>query len=505
MKAESAELTIGQALDLGCEFAMAGNAKSAESLFRGVLIHEPENFEAIERLGTALFEQGRTHEALYWFWRGKKLDRRHPMALTNYGLCVSHLGHFDEGVEDLQRAVYQAERQEVSPAVLSLVYNNLGNTLERLNRHAEALAWFDKGIAQEPRHPLAHYNRGIALLRLNRQREAIPAFDTALTIKPNDPDALYNRSMAHLLLGNLKQGFEDYDARLLTSENEKPLLGLPADMQWKGESLAGKRILVHAEQGLGDTIHFLRFLPMLKERFAPAEIAFICHKPVRHLLGGGLPVTLLEPGQEMSGLYDCWVALMSLPRWLGVAREADFPPPFVPKVDPVRVAHQIVVRGRGLNVGVCWAGQWQHKNDRHRSIPLATFAGLFDAPGCHFVSMQQMREGEREEFDRIQEHNWHLEALNLEDFRDTAAVIANLDIVVSADTSVAHLAASMGKPTFILIPAFGTDWRWLLQRTDSPWYPSATLYRQSKIGDWANVIERLREDLSAMAAQRCAA
>ena len=177
---QSRDLSIGEALDLGVQFAMAGNNKSACTMFRGVLIHEPENFEAIERLGSSLFEMGEYHEALYWFWRGRKIDRRQPLALTNYGLCVSQLGHWEEGIEDLRRAVYQAEKNPLSNEAMALVYNNLGNTLERLKHYDEALVTLDKGIAYNPKDSFPHYNRGIVLLRLNRQHDAIASLDRAL-------------------------------------------------------------------------------------------------------------------------------------------------------------------------------------------------------------------------------------------------------------------------------------------------------------------------------------
>lgn len=511
MKEETRELSIGQALDLGKELAMIGNATAAETMFRGVLRHEPLNFEATEQLGSILFEQKKYHEALYWFWRGRKIDRKHPLALTNYGLCVSQLGHPDEGLEDLQRAVYHAEKSKTAtPEAMSLIYNNLGNTLERLNRHEEALIPLNKGISINPKDAFPRYNRGIVLLRLNRHEEAIRDLDISLDLDPRNADARYNRSMGHLLLGHYKEGFEGYEFRLMTSSNTAPNLGLPAERKWQGGSLAGKRILVHAEQGLGDELQFLRFLPLLQAK-QPGEVLMICHNPVRPFVEQIPGITVLDPHTEVGDRYDVWVALMSLPHYLRIEREDQIPAPLLPKVEEERVGKWFgdlvstfsdIAR---LHVGVVWAGQFQHKNDSHRSIPLQQFAKLFDTEGVNFVSLQQMRPGETEEFAEIKRRHSNVRALWLDDLRDTAAVIEGLDVVVSADTAVAHLAASMGKPTFILIPKFGTDWRWQLERTDSPWYPSATLYRQSKIGDWASVIARLRNDLTGMAARQVAA
>lgn len=514
MQEQTKDLSIGQALDLGCELARAGQHDQAVGLFRGVLMHEPKNFEAFERLGSSLFEMGRHHEALFYFWRGLKLDRRHPMALTNYGLCLSQLGYAQEALPDLERAAKLAARDNACPAsVKSLVYNNLGNTLERMNRHHEALAALDRGIAYDPNEPFAHYNRGIVLLRLNRQRDGIEALDRSLALRPvmedsasrlNAADAFYNRGMGRLLLGDIKGGFEDYEYRLLTTENRLPNLGLPAERKWKkGEPIEGKTVLVLCEQGLGDDIQFLRFLQPLHDRANPGHIKLCTHRGTAPLLNPDLPITLLAAGDKLDGAYDCWIPLMSLPFMLGVDTEADFPPPYVPMIENERGEKWRRAFGlsypldRKLKVGICWAGNWQHKNDHHRSIPVKMFHQMFSVGHCNFVSLQQLRPEDHEPAARALLGN--IPCPEFDDFRDTAAAILNMDVVVTVDTAVAHLAASLGVPTWILIPKYGTDWRWQLERTDSPWYPSAKLYRQKTIGDWKSVIAKVRDDLEALA------
>jgi tetratricopeptide (TPR) repeat protein len=504
MREETRDLTIGEALDLGCQMALAGRNLDAIGLFKGVLIHEPENFEAMERLGSSLFELKRYHEALYYFWRGRKLCRRHPLALTNYGLTVSQLGHWEEGLAELQKAVAIIERgkHEVAPAVKSLVYNNLGNALQRVEKFAEALAYLDKGIALNPQDHFPHYNRGVALLRLNRHKEAVASLDRCLTLKPNDQEALYNRSMGRLLLGDMQGGFADYDARLLTSENTVVNLGLPADKKWDGGDLAGKTILVHCEQGLGDDIQFLRFLPALREK-NPARILLVPHSAITPMIAPMEGMTIRPSGVPIDfGEFDCWVALMSLPHYLGLDQETLLPASWQPVIEPSRIAAwrmKLDLDAKRLKVGVCWAGNWLHKNDKHRSIPLAKFAPLFDAMGVTFVSLQQLRPGENKEFDTLVANNTDLRSFYFDDFRDTAAAMLNLDMVISVDTSVAHLAATLGIPTKVLVPAFGTDWRWGLGRSDSPWYRSATIYRQPKVGDWVSVIDKLRAELTRQA------
>jgi tetratricopeptide (TPR) repeat protein len=507
MKQETRDLSIGEALDLGTGYAIAGNHASAIEIFRGVLLVEPENFEAIQRLGTSLFETGELYEAFYWFWRGKKINRRQPLALSNYGLCVSQLGHFEEGLPDLQLAIFHAEKagDSFSRAAKSLTYNNLGNTLERLKRHAEALVAFDKGIAYEPNDPFPHYNRGIALMRLNRHREAIEALSHSLSLdwavdgspsRLNPADVRYNRGMASLLLGDMQGGFADYEYRLLTSESAVHNLGLDPALKWQpGDAIEGKTLLVHCEQGLGDTIQFLRFVPLLAD-LGPKEVRIVAHAPIRPMID--IPgVRVMQPGDALTDQYDCWVALMSLPLHLGI-EEATIPAPWQPNIEGATI--QVEPEG-GFNVGVCWAGNFQHKNDEHRSIPLSQFAALFDAEGCDFTSVQQMRPGETHEFAEIKATHPNLEALLLNDFRDTARVLLTLDLVVTVDTAVAHLAGTLGVPTWLLVPAYSTDWRWQLDRTDSPWYPSVKLYRQPKVGDWKSVLDRVKRDLVSLAAQ----
>jgi Flp pilus assembly protein TadD len=519
------DLSIGEALDLGCEHAMAGNHEQACGWFRGVLKHDPENFEATQRLGASLFEQKRYYEAYWWFTRGLKINRRHPLALTNFGLCLGQLGYPEEGLPDLERAVAIMEKSVgFSADVKALCYNNLGNSLERVARYADALTALDKGIACNPADPFPHYNRGIVLLRLNRHREAIAALEQSLELRGpaidspsrlNEADARYNLGCARLLLGDLKAGFEGYEYRLVTSENGGPNFGLNPARKWDGtQDIAGKRLLVHSEQGLGDTIQFLRFVPELVRR--GANVQMICHAQDRVLCEQIPGVELPEVGTDFT--FDLWVPLMSLPLCFGLASEADIPPPWAPKNEPGRNdrwgyeltrgqlesarAHTALRDVDALNVGICWAGNWQHKNDKHRSIALSTFAKLFEAASVNFVSLQQLR---AEDTNSPLLNRPNVSCLWLDDWRDTAAVIRNLDLVITVDTAVAHMAASTGTPTWILIPKFSTDWRWQFERADSPWYPAARLYRQAKVGDWPSVIARMSGDLATLAASAAAA
>lgn len=509
-------LTVEEELARIHQLSIEGRHETAAQLCKGVLTVDPENHAAMAAMGTALFEMGnsRIHEALYWFWRDRKANRRNPFSAMNYGLCLSQLGHADEGVEDLERAVALMEKNGNSAGDKAIAYNNLGNTLERLHRHKEALIALERGLRYDPDDSFAHYNRGIVLLRLNRHREGITALNTSLAIKAmgdnrsNDADAYYNRAMAHFLLGNLKQGFADYEARLVTTDNEAPNFGLDPALKLKpGEDVAGKNILIHCEQGLGDVIQFMRFVPMLIER--GAHILLIVHREMRPLFEAmhGENIRVLETGENIVGIYDRWDAIMSLAHYFGVEREDQIPAPWAYEPPTERIA----VWKKALDeknighprVAVCWAGNFRHKNDAHRSIPLKTFATLFDAH-VEIVSVQQIRQEEEDEFAALQGAHG-VRAIRLTDLRNTAAILKNIDLVVTVDTAIAHLAGTMGIPTWVLIPAYSTDWRWQLERTDSPWYPSLRLYRQTRIGDWPSVLARVRDDLTELAARDRAA
>ena len=306
--------------------------------------------------------------------------------------------------------------------------------------------------------------------------------------------------MARLLGGDFKGGFEDYEYRLVTSENKAINLGLPADKKWDGTDLTGKTILVHCEQGVGDTIQFLRFMPAVMER-NPEKVILIPHNALGPMIAPMERVELRRSGVPLEFKeFDCWVALMSLPLFLGT-EEATIPAPWVPVIERERTEKwrgELALPTDKLNIGVCWAGNFQHKNDRHRSIDLRVFGKLFDAEGCNFISLQQMRPGETETFEELKRTHPNLRAFWFDDFRDTAAAMLNLDRVVSVDTAVAHLSASLNICTDILIPDFSTDFRWQIGRPDSPWYPNARIWRQPKVGDWASVIASLHDELQGL-------
>lgn len=510
----SDRISIGQALDLGTQLAMAGKHRAAIGYFRGVLNLDSQNFEAIERLGASLFDMRELYEALYWFWRGIKTNPKSAMGNTNYGLALTELGHPEESIEYLSRAVaFAGKTKNTSPTVLGLVYSNLGNTLVRIHEYKNALTAIDRAITFIPSNPFPHYNRGVCLRWMNRSEEALVAFDRAIELHGhthaesqsivNISDVKYNKGIIQLLLGDFAHGWENYESRLTTSENKIPNFNLPVEKKWDGDDLTGKTLLVYAEQGLGDTIQFARFLPKVVEQMGASRVQLVLHTALRGFVK--VPgVEVLTGGESFDG-YDYWVALMSLPHIIGFDSEEDIRSfePWFPTVPDDRLAAACkwldtlrAPLGDGLEktlVGVCWSGNFEHKNDKHRSIPLKVFSKLFDTPGCEFICLQPIRQ---EDDEAVAKLGAKLHHPKITDWNDTAALTMFLDKVVTVDTAVAHLAGSIGTPTTVLVPAFSTDWRWQNERTDSPWYPSVRLERQNKIGDWRDTIARISVSLS---------
>lgn len=482
---ETHDFTPAQALEFACQLGDAGKPQEAEDILRQILVVDPQNPKVMNRLGVFLTKRRSYYEALYRFDRSAKIDPASGLAISNRGMILSELGHNDEAIIDFKRAV---ELEPKNPICL----NNLGNAFERLGRYDEALEAFDRTLLMDPDHAVTHYNRGVVLLRFCRREDAILSFDRAITLNPDDAEAHYNRAGALLTLGRLKEGFAEYEWRLKSTENVNTPYYLDAKApKWAGQSLIGRSIVVHAEQGIGDTIQFLRYLPMVLAR-KPTKLYLVVHRGVHFLVknsfAGEERLIMLSPKEEMPETdYQC--PLMSLPHIFETALDS-IPEPVVFRPPPDIFDFDGKIRrfaGSKLRVGLCWSGNFQHKNDHHRSIPLLQFSQIMQTDGAAFFSLQKdVRQEDAEAFKALP--NLCDLAPKLSNFGDTAVAVGALDLVISVDTSVAHIAATMGVPTWILVPKFSQDWRWLLDRHDSPWYPSARLFRQEKVGDWDSVL-----------------
>jgi tetratricopeptide (TPR) repeat protein len=450
---------------------------------------KPTHADAWVNRGMVLQKLHRQEEALASFNRALLLKPRHVEALNNRGIVLQELNRHVDALADFNQAI--ALRPDNADAL-----NNRGNTLDALDRSQEALVDIERALALRPDFAMAWNNRGVVLRNLIRLEDALQSTDRALALEPENPDAHWNRSLVLLMQGDFRQGWAEYEWRLRV-----PSLGqMPRPFtqpRWSGaEDLSGRTILVYAEQGLGDTLQFCRYASLLAER--GARVILEVQRPLRTLLAGlaGIDV-LLGPGDELPA-FDFHSPLLSLP--LAFATDIDSIP--APRhylaADPARLPgwkSQLDAHSRGTTtrrIGLVWAGNPGLAQDRHRSVPLQSLLALA-APGLQLCSLQkELRPGDRELLDAHPEIPHFGDELN--DFADTAALIENLDLVISVDTAVAHLAGALGKPVWIL-QRHSPDFRWLLGRDDSPWYPSARLFRQPKKGDWDSVIQALAEAL----------
>jgi tetratricopeptide (TPR) repeat protein len=436
----------------------------------------------------ALHALNRPQEALRALDAVLALRPDHPLALEGRGNVLLQLKRAEEALAAFERVLSLGV-----PTAGAL--SNVAAALHAMGRFEQALQRCESALALQPDHRNALYNRASILMEMLRMREAVEVSQRALRWYPQDADLQWNCAIAHLLQGEFAPGWAGYESRWAARaygwNGPPPDFGRP---RWTGrESLRGRSILLFAEQGLGDSIQFLRYMPLVA-----AQADHVVLRLPRSLAGQAsdlAPNCRVVPEDEALPAFDQVCALLSLP--LAFATTLDNLPAQVPylrahapRVDAWR---QRLDDGSGRPcVGVVWSGNAAHQNDRNRSIPLAVFRGLA-AAGCRFVSVQpEVRVSDRRALD-----DWpellHLGA-ELRDFADTAALMCALDLIVTVDTSVAHLAGALARPVWILLPHF-PDWRWMLDRGDSPWYPTARLWRQPAAGDWAPVLQRVRAEL----------
>jgi tetratricopeptide (TPR) repeat protein len=363
-----------------------------------------------------------------------------------------------------------------------------------LYRYDEALASYSLALQICPDHAPAHHARALALQYLQRFDEALVGYQRAQQIKPSYAEAHFGEGVCRLLAGDFKEGWPKYEWRwrLKDFAAARPLFAQPA---WLGrEDVRGKTVLLHAEQGLGDTLHFCRYAPVLVEM--GARVVLRVQAPLQTLLGSLKGVSQVVSEWEPLPEFDFHCPLLSLPLALNTAVLSDIPAPSSYLwADPEQIQYWQEKLGKAHKpkVGLVWSGNSKYKNDRHRSLPFNELKALFDLD-LEFVSLQ--KEVKPSEMNALQASPVLQVAEELQDFSDTAALVSLLDRVITVDTSVAHLAGALGKPVWILLP-YAPDFRWLVGRNDSPWYPTAQLFRQPAFGDWSSVIADLKNALLA--------
>jgi tetratricopeptide (TPR) repeat protein len=497
-----------------------GELGKAERFYTALLAHQPDNFDALHGLGQIHFQYGRLEVALGYFQAALRSDLTRDDGFASLGLVFHTLRDFeralvsyDEGLR-LQpdngellnrRGVTLLELKRPGEALASFdsllaaapanvdALGNRGNALLKLNRVAEALAAYDEALQLAPKNAQLLTNRAVALRRLDRPQEALMSVASALTSQPDFAPARFVESVARLTLGDFAAGWRCYEARWQVGWLASQRRDFAAPLWLGKESLAGKTILLHAEQGLGDTIQFVRYAPLLAAR--GATVILEVQQPLVRLLAGWPGATVVVGRGGPLPRYDYHCPLLSLPLACSTALEtipADIP--YIAPADADVRAWRARLPLRRPRIGLVWSGERSHDNDLNRSMRLATLEPLFDLSDIAFVSLQHEV---RDEDAGLLQGRSDVQAIGAEfkDFADTAAVLALLDAVIAVDTAVAHLAGAMGKPLFLLLP-FAADFRWLRERNDSPWYPTARLLRQPQFGDWDGVVKLLRQELA---------
>jgi tetratricopeptide (TPR) repeat protein len=445
----------------------------------------PGDPEALLYRGNALNALNRPNEALPCFDAVLARSPGHRDALLNRGVARAALGHHDQALTDFDAILARA------PKDVEALYNR-GTALIELGRYADALLALDHALASSPQHLRAWNNRGRALQALNRHEEAIASFDKALAADRTYGDAHFNAAMSLLTCGNLQRGFSEYEWRWKRTGMTDARRGYSGRL-WLGEFPIDRRtILLSAEQGLGDTIQFVRYAPLLARM--GAQVILEVQPGLKELLSAVDGVSSCHARGETLPAYDLYCPLGSLP--LALKTELSTIPAGSPYLHageaPLAKWRPTIEALPGKRVALAWAGHARHANDRNRSIDLKLLEPLIACEGVSFFSIQrELRGDDAATLTRLGVRDF---GPQLTDMTDTAAILALADLSISVDTSVVHLAGAMGREAWVMLPCT-PDWRWTLTNERSPWYPTVRLFRQREPGDWPNVIASVRNAL----------
>jgi tetratricopeptide (TPR) repeat protein/glycosyltransferase involved in cell wall biosynthesis len=494
----SVEQTCVQArINLGFLKQEKGELDAAIPHYREALALNPHIPQTAYNLGKIFEEQGQVEEAIAHYEQALVAEPRFVPALINLAVALQEKGELLRAIELYRRAL------EIQPHSWE-AYNNLATVLQEQGNLEDALEYYHKALELRPDFVEAINNLGRTFLEKGAVEEAIACYRRAIHLSPNHASAHVNLSLALLLVGDLENGLAEYEWRWEIKEfttGHSSVTGGAGNTfsareyrpLWDGSDLQGKTILLHAEQGLGDSLQFIRYAAIVKNKGGRVIVA--CYPQVRRLFATVEGIDLLIVKGEPLPEFDVQVPMLSLPYALGTKLETI--PANTAYLSPPAGAEFTLLPDRTLKVGIVWAGNPKHRKDKQRSCSLSQFLPLLDVSGVSFYSLQK----ELSEADRTLLNQRSIVDLSphFNDLADTAAAIAKLDLVISVDTAVAHLAGALGKSVWILL-AFSPDWRWLLEREDSPWYPSARLFRQDRRGDWEGVFARVAQALGAVAA-----
>jgi len=495
-KLEEAMEALNKALSLKPNYAEAynnmgtalqeqGELEEAIEAYKKALALKPDFAKAYYNMGTVLQEQGKLEEAIEVYKKALSLKPDYAEAYNNMGIALQEQGKLEEAIEVYKKAL--SLKPDYAEA-----YNNMGNALKDQGKLEEAIEAYKDALSLKPDYAEAYSNMGLALQDQGKLEEAIGAYNKALSLKPDYAEAYYNSSFVYNLRGEFQKGLKLYEWRL----NKKSLNAKPPrdELSWdKTKSVEGKKFVVYEEQGLGDIIQFCRYLILLEQK--GADVTFKVTPALHAILqtiDGNFRLSADLPEENT---MDFEAPLMSLPYLLNTSLET------IPVIHPYLFADpdNIAIWGKRLSkgsfkVGICWQGR-KSKIDIGRSFPLSLFESISKLSNVELISLHK-GEGENQitsiDFD-ITTLGHDFDA-GKDAFLDTAAVMMNCDLIITSDTAIAHLAGALGCPTWVALQHI-PDWRWMLDCSISPWYPSMTLYRQKQRGDWAGVFDTIKQDL----------
>jgi len=467
----------------GVCYAGLGQLETAVKCYEQALAIKSDYAEAHSNLGITLKELGQLEAAVKHYKHALTIKPDCAEAHNNLGISFQGLGQLEAAVKHYEQAL--AFKPNYAEAHI-----NLANVLKELGQLEAAVMYSEKALAINPNFSEAHYNLGNALTELNQLEAAIKRYERALAINPEYAEAKWNLSLSQLVTGSFKAGWLNYESRWQKKDFE-PERHYPQPF-WDGSSLVGQTLFLYPEQGMGDAIQFIRYVKVLSTK--TTQIIVECPKSLYRLFSTIPEINVLLTKEDALPDFDFYAPLLSLPGILNTTlKTIPVNIPYLLIAD--HIVSPIVIQSKVLNIGIVWAGSSAHQNDKNRSINLSFFSAITNIQNTQFYSLQvtdRRTDLYQDDFaSQIIDVGKHLG-----DYAETATIINQLDLIITVDTSVAHLAGAMGKPVWVLLP-FAPDWRWLLDRNDSPWYPSMRLFRQQERGNWTPVFNKVRQALEA--------
>jgi len=492
----AAMFPLADALALAVQHHQAGRLQAAEQIYHQILTTNPNHPDALHLLGVIAFQSGDYDLAVDYITRAIKVNGAVAKFHCNLGNVFQAERKLDEAIRSFRHAL------QLDPQFAE-AFHNLGSALADNDQLGEAVNAYRRSLKLKPYSAETWTNLGVALTAQGKIEEAVASFDSALQTNPSNVDARGNRALLWLLQGDFHRGWREYEWRWKSNQLHRQDFAQPG---WDGSPLSSRTILLHSEQGLGDTLQFVRYASLVKQQNPAAKVVVGCQRRLTNLLSRCPAIDKVVGAGDPLPPFDVHSPLLSLPGIFQTTLETI--PAQVPYLfpDPKLVVHWRNKLGnvRGLRIGINWQGRFGEGEFRKRNIPLELFASLAKLPGVQLISLQK-REANESHFQQntpftVFDPGPEFDTVHGA-FEDSAAIMMNLDLVITSDTSVPHLAGALGVPVWLALP-FVPDWRWLQNRWDSPWYPTMRLFRQQAAGNWSGVFEAMRVELSNLVAGR---